>query len=128
MAVSDEADERFFGLKEMNARLALYGWLFSVAVLLGARGLGALFSLEAFALLTVGSLASVYVFGFATFALQRGSAIVMQQVVLSVWGKPSSVAARFINGFGLGLFAANLAMVWWGASVSTQLLLGPSPF
>ncbi|MEL7030591.1 MAG: hypothetical protein AAGL49_15600, partial [Pseudomonadota bacterium] len=104
--------DRFHGVKELNARLALYGWLFSAAVMIGARGWGAIFSIEAFVMIVIGTAVAVHVFGYATFLLQRGSAIAIQTVVHAILGRKSAFCARFINGFGIGLFAANLAMVW----------------
>ena len=119
------SNDRYAGVKSTNARLAFYGWLFSAAVLLGARGTEAIFTFEALALVTIGAAVSVHVFGYATFMLQRGSAVLLQDICWALTRRRSSFMARFINGFGFGLFAANLAMVWWGANMAVNILLGP---
>jgi len=121
------APDPFGEIKTANARLALYGWLFSCAVLLGARGLPAILSFEAAAMVLIGAAVAVHVFGYATFLLQRGAAIAIQSAVEAVLGRRSAFWARFINGFGLGLFAANIAMVWQAAAMTANLLFGPIP-
>ena len=116
-------NQRFAQAKRMNARLAFYAWLLSGGVLLAAYGPSVFLTFQAVAFFTVGSFVSIYVIAYTNFMFQRGVAITLQNLI----GKPSSRAARFINGVGIGLMAGNIVMAYIAAELAVRVMFGLPP-
>ena len=114
-----EETARFAPMRRANARVALYAWVFSGAILFGAKGVGAFLSIQALVYFVAGAYFSVYVIAQLNFLIQRGVAMALQSLLT-----PSAAGARFINGFGIGLLAGAPAMAWLFASAAVPVLFG----
>lgn len=114
-----EKEARFAPMRRANARAALYAWVFSGAILFGAKGFEAFLTLQALAFFVAGAYFSVYVIAQANFLLQRAAAIGLQNLL-----DPSPRSRRFINGFGIGLLAGGPVMCWIAASMAVAVMFG----
>lgn len=104
--------------KEGHAKFATMAWLASGLYLFYAHKGAHFLSWQAAAYFIVGTFIAAVVFGWLSYALQRGMAKAMMVVVK----RPSSKAAAVVGFVGIILVALDATIVFLGAKEVVQLL------